>query len=104
MKKIISVILSLLLSINMVLIVNAESDEEAKIENNTEITAQAEKAVEDILDEFENNSDGLQEKVDKVIEENSESFIVKIFKSIIEAISKFLDAIFELALEATKIR
>lgn len=104
MKKIISVILSLVLSVNMVLIVNAESDEEAKIENNTEITAQAEKAVEDILDEFENNSDGLQEKVDKVIEENSESFIVKIFRSIIDAIGKFLDAIFELALEATKIR
>lgn len=104
MKKIISVILSLVLSVNMVLIVNAENDEQAKIENNTEITAQAEKTVEDILDEFENNSDGLQEKVDKVIEENSESFIVKIFKNIIDAIGKFLDAIFKLALEATKIR
>lgn len=104
MKKIVSVILMLIICINMTVMVNAENSDENKIENNTEITTQAEKTVENILDEFNNDSDELQQKVDNVIEKNSNNLIIKLFKSIINAITKFLDAIFEIALEATKIR
>lgn len=104
MKKIICILISFCLVLNINLFVHAETDANAKVENGTEITAKAEETVENILDEFENDSDGLQKKVDEVIEKNSDNFIVKLFKSIIDAISKFLDAIFELALEITKIR
>lgn len=98
MKKIVSVILMLIICINMTVMVNAENSDENKIENNTEITTQAEKTVENILDEFNNDSDELQQKVDNVIEKNSNNLIIKLFKSIINAITKFLDAIFEIAL------
>lgn len=104
MKKIICLFISFCLVLNINLLVYAETDANSKVENNTEISTHAEEAVENILDEFNNNSDELQEKVDDVIEKNSDNFIVKLFKSIIDAISKFLDAIFELALEITKIR
>lgn len=104
MKKIICLLISFCLVLNINFFVHAETDANAKVENSTEITAKAEEIVENILDEFENDSDGLQKKVDDVIEKNSDNFIVKLFKSIIDAISKFLDAIFELALEITKIR
>lgn len=103
MKKI-SIILLICLFLNNGFCVNAEQKINDKFENNTAKTAETVEAVEDILNEFENNSDGLQGEVDKVIEENSENFFVKLFKSIIDAISKFLDALFKLALEATKIR
>lgn len=105
MKKIICFIVSVCFIINTNLfVVHAETAVDTELENNTEITAEAEETVEDILDDFENNSDELQQKVDNVIEKNSDNFIVKFFKSIIDTIAEFLDAIFELALKATKIR
>lgn len=82
----------------------AENNQVNKVENNTEMTAKTQETVENILNDFENNSDEVQEKVDKIIEKNAENFFVKLFKNIINAISALLDSIFELASEATKIR
>lgn len=104
MKKIICLLISVCFILNINLLVHAEPDANDKVENSAEISSQAEETVENILDEFNNNSDGLQEKVDNVIEKHSDNFFVKLFKSIIDAISKLLDAIFKIALEATKIR
>lgn len=104
MQKIICLLISICFIMNINLFVYAETNTNNKLEKNTEITAEAEETVENILDEFDNNADGLQEKVDDVLEKNSDNFIVKLFRNIIDAIAKFLDAIFEIALEATKIR
>ena len=104
MKKIVFLFISVCLILNMNLFVYAETDANFKVENNAEVTATVDDSVENILDEFENNSNGLQENVDNVIKKNSDNSIIKLFKSIIDAISEFLDAIFELALEVTKIR
>jgi len=104
MKKFVCLFISICLILNINLFSYAETDADFKVENNTELTAQAGETVENILDEFNNNSDGLQKKVDDTIKKNSDNFIVKLFKSIIGAISKLLDSIFKLALEATKIR
>ena len=104
MKKNICLLISICFILNINLLVNAEPYANDNVENSAEIFSQAEETVENILDEFNNNSDGLQEKVDNVIEKHSDNFIVKLFKSIIDAISKLLDEIFKLALEVTKIR
>lgn len=106
MKKImcLAVAIYLIVCIGFIAYAETETDIQTKIENNAEITVQTEETVENILDEFEHNSDELQEKADAVIEKNSDNFIVKLFKNIMEAISKFLDAIFKIAIEATKIR
>lgn len=100
MKKILCFLISMCLILNINLMAHATSN----IENSTEISAQAEETVENILNEFNNNSDELQNTVDNVIETNSDHPIVKLFKTIIDAIAKLLDAIFDLAMGITKIR
>lgn len=106
MKKIMSIAVAicLIVCIGFIAYAETETDVKTEIENNAEMTVQTEETVEDILDEFEHNSDELQEKADAVIEKNSDNFIVKLFKNIMETISKLLDAIFKIAIEATKIR
>ncbi len=102
MLKNIIVFVLVILSFNICVYASASATPE--IENNAETAVQAMDTVENILNEFENNSEELQEKVNEVIGKNADNFFVKIFKSIIDVITKFLDAILQSASEAIKVR